>query len=114
MLLPDFKKAFDKVPPSTFVLYIYKLSNYGIYGETLEWIKIFLMNRTQKVIVIGYSSGSSAVKSGIQQGTILGPLMFLCYIYDLPSHVKSSVKLNADDELYRATDCAAHCEKRGI
>ena len=63
------------------------------------------MNRTQKVIVNGYSSSSGEVISGVPQGTVLGSLLFLCYINDLPSHVKSSVELYADD-LYRAIDCA--------
>jgi len=102
VLLLDFKKAFDKVPHQRLC---YKLSHYGIRGATLEWIKNFLVNRTQKVVVNGYDSSSREVISGVPQGTVLGPLLFLCYINDLPRHVKSSVKLYADDViLYRVID----------
>jgi len=60
------------------------------------------MNRTQKVVVNGYNSSSREVISEVPQGTVLGPLLFLCYINDLPTHLKSSVKLYADDViLYR-------------
>ena len=62
-----------------------------------------LTNRTQQVIISGYSSSPSNVISGVPQGTVLGPLLSLCYINDLPSNVKSTVKLYADDVvLYRA------------
>ena len=107
VLLLDFKKkALDKVPHQCLC---YKLSHYGIHSATLEWTKNFLMNRTPKVIVNGYSS-SSEVISGVPQGTVLGPLLFLCYINDLYT-LKSSVKLYADDViLYRTIDCAADHE----
>ena len=96
----DFKKAFDKVPHHRLC---HELSYYGIRNATLNWIQNFLTNRTQQVIISGYSSSPSNVISGVPQGTALGPLLFLCYINDLPSYVKSTVKLYADDVvLYRA------------
>ena len=75
------------------------------------WIKKLLMDRTQKMIVNGYNSSSRKVISGVPQGTVLDPLLFLCCINDLPSHVKSFVKLYADDViLYRVISCDADHE----
>ena len=97
----DFKKAFDKV------LHLQVITLW-IHNATLNWIQNFLINRTQQVIVNGYSSSPSNVISGIPQGIVLGPLLFLCYINGLPSNVRSSVKLYADDVvLYRAIHSAA-------
>ena len=96
----DFSKAFDVVPHQRLIM---KLNHYGISGDTNRWIQAFLTNRKQKVMVNGVLSGPAAVTSGVPQGTVLGPLLFLCYINDLPSVVKSQVRLFADDcLLYRA------------
>ena len=76
---------------------IRKLSHYGIRGTTLRWIQDFLTNRTQQVVGNGYSSSPSQVTSGVPQGSILGPLHFICYINDLHKEVNSTVKLYADD-----------------
>ena len=68
----------------------------------LLWITIFLNNRKQRVVVDGYFSNFADVKSGVQQGTVLGPLPFLLHINDLPSCINSKVCLFVDDcLLYR-------------
>ena len=86
-------------------------TNTNIYTwSLLTWIRNFLTNRTQCVILNGHSSQLSNVLSGVPQGTVLGPLLFLCYINDLPNNVTSRVKLYADDVLLYSpvsstTDC---------
>ena len=92
----DFAKAFDKVPHKKLC---HKLASYGIKGPVLEWISDFLSNRTQKVLVGGQISESTAVLSGVPQGTVLGLLLFLCYINDLSRSIKSKVRMHADDTL---------------
>ena len=66
----DFMKAFDKVPHQRLLL---KLQSYGIGGECLEWIRSFLSNRKQRVYVEGCLSDWADIKSGIPQGSVLGP-----------------------------------------
>ena len=98
-ILLDFSKAFDKVDHEKLC---HKLDHYGIRGIHLQWITSFLSDRTQQVIVNGKSSSFAPVKSGVPQGTVLGPLLFLVYINDLPLNVNSKVRLFADDAyLYR-------------
>ena len=74
-----------------------KLNHYGIQGTTHSWVKAFLTNRTQQVVLDGAKSGIAHVLSGVPQGTVLGPTLFLIFINDLPCRVKSSVRLFADD-----------------
>jgi hypothetical protein len=98
-LLLDFSKAFDKVPHQRLAL---KLHHYGIRGHTLKWIQSFLNNREQCVSVNGAHSQWSPVKSGVPQGSVLGPTLFLVYINDIVDDVKSNIRLFADDSiLYR-------------
>ena len=102
VILLDFTKAFDKVPHNHLC---YKLSLYGIRGSLLLWIKNFLTGRTQQVVVNGHISGHTEVTSGVPQGSVIVPLLFLLHINNLPDDITSTVKLYADDVLlYRSID----------
>ena len=90
----DFRKAFDTVPHARL---INKLYAYGIRGNLLQWIQNFLTDRKQKVIVQGEESQWADVASDIPQGSVLGPVLFLIYINDLPDVVKKFVTIFADD-----------------
>ena len=94
LILLDFSKAFDKVNHSKL---IWKLHNYGIRSNVLNWIVAFLGDRAQKVVVGGEESDTVPVTSGVPQGSVLGPILFLVYINDLPDKVTSQVRLFADD-----------------
>jgi hypothetical protein len=95
----DFSKAFDKVPHQRLLS---KLAFYGIRSNILNWISAFLSNRSQSVTVNGTHSNKIAVTSGVPQGTVLGPALFLIYINDIANNIKSSMRLFADDSiLYR-------------
>ena len=78
----DFQKAFDKVPYNRLLL---KLHCYGIRGQVLNFISDFLHHRKQRVIVHKAESQWENVLSGIPQGSILGPLLFIIFINDLPN-----------------------------
>ena len=98
-ILLDFSKAFDKVDHYKLCL---KLNHYGIRRKSLDWIRHFLTGRTQWVSINSISSSKIDVRSGVPQGTVLGPLLFLVYINDLPERIKSKIRLFADDSyLYR-------------
>ena len=94
IIILDFAKAFDKVNHS---LLIHKIQSYGITGKSNKWIKDFLADRQQAVVVNGCKSNKIHVRSGVPQGSVLGPCLFLAYINDLPSRVKSNTRLFADD-----------------
>jgi hypothetical protein len=90
----DFSKAFDKVNHS---LLVHKLKRYGVTGDLNRWIQAFLQDRQQSVVVEGEISEPIAVESGVPQGSVLGPALFLTYINDLPESVLSNTRLFADD-----------------
>ena len=96
LLILDFSKAFDKVAHKRLLL---KLEYYGIRGLVLAWIKAWLIGRTQQVALEGEYSKKSFVRSGVPQGTVLGPLCFLLFVNDLVNDITSNIKLFADDTL---------------
>ena len=99
LIIMDFAKAFDKVPHRRL---IYKLEYYGIRNHILQWITAWLSGRTQKVVLDGACSDPAPVLSGVPQGSVLGPILFLIFINDLPDNISSTVRLFADDcVLYR-------------
>ena len=92
----DFSKAFDKVSHSKLIT---KLHSYGVGGKTNKWIQAFLSGRTQSVLVEGESPSSVSVDSGVPQGSVLGPCLFLYYINDIPEGLQSAVRLFADNTI---------------
>ena len=92
----DFSKAFDKISHN---LLVYKLHHYGILEKINNWINSFLQSRTQAVVLEGVTSDYIPVQSGVQQGSVLGPSLFLFYINDIPVGLNSTTRLFADDTI---------------
>ena len=90
----DFAKAFDKVPHKRLLA---KLESYGIKGDVRGWIEDFLSDRKQRVVVGEDKSRWSDVTSGVPQGSVLGPTLFICYVNDMPEVVSGLIKMFADD-----------------
>ena len=90
----DISKAFDRVWHEGL---LFKLQSYGINGPLLGLIKDFLTDRLQRVVINGQVSSWKEILAGFPQGSILGPLLFLIYINDLPTNIDSDVKIFADD-----------------
>ena len=90
----DFSKAFDSVPHERLLL---KVEAYGIKGDLLKWIRDFLTDRKQRVVIGDKMSSWKPVTSGIPQGSVLGPILFTIFINDMPEAVDSLMKLFADD-----------------
>ena len=103
-LFLDFAKVFDSIPHERLLL---KLNALGINGNLLNWIGSFLTSRHHRVVVNGKFSSWLPVTSGVPQGSIRGPLLFLLHIDDLPSVVQhSTIKLFADDvAVYTEVKC---------
>ena len=78
----DVKKAFDTVDHA---ILLKKLSDYEVQGQTASWFKSYLKDRQQFCVVNGFSSAESRIVCGVPRGSLLGPLLFLIYINDLPN-----------------------------
>ena len=106
----DYAKAFDKVDHN---ILLAKLKRYGIKGKMYSWIKEFLTNRFQTVVVEGMKSSLQPVISGVPQGTVLGPILFIIYINDLIDVINSSKGLCfADDTKLTCSITNENCQKQ--
>ena len=94
LILFDFAKAFDMV---NHTILVQKLQCIGLHGQLLTWLNDFLTGRTMQVVIKNTLSSSKAVQSGVPQGSILGPILFLIYINNVARHLKSHYKIFADD-----------------
>ena len=95
-VLLDFITAFDKVPHQRL---LEKLRHYRVRDSLNQWIADFLADRKQEVVLDGVHSSATSVTSGVPRGTVLGPLLFLVYINDMPEKISSTTRLFADDSL---------------
>ena len=104
----DFAKAFDSVPHKRLLC---KLEAYGVSGTLLNWFKAFLCDRRQRVVINGTASDWAPVLSGVPQGSILGPLLFILYINDLPNNLQCNIKMFADDvAVYKSIVTREDCD----
>ncbi len=105
----DLAKAFDTVPHRRLLV---KLASYGITGKLLEWITDFLTGRRQRIGVAGSFSEWREVISGVPQGSVLGPILFICYINDMPDTISSFLYMYADDtKMFRRVDIEGETER---
>ena len=110
VIIMDFSKAFDKVSHWRLIL---KLRSYSVTGTVNRWIENFLSEQTQSVVCSREHSDWIPVKSGVPQGSVIGPILFLIYINDLPEEVKA--KVNSEDDaasLQHDLDHLASWEKK--
>ena len=110
ILYLDFAKAFDSVDHD---ILLAKLKSYGVSGNLLNWFIDYLHDRIQRVVVDGVASDWATVTSGVPQGSLLGPILFVIFINDFPNVVSdtSQTALYADDpKLYKSFTCLGSCE----
>ena len=105
----DFAKAFDKVDHG---LLLRKMRKIGITGKIGKWIMNFLLERFQQVVVTNQKSKKSSVISGVPQGSVLGPLLFLIMINDINHNIESNVSLFADDTRISSRIGSEDCVER--
>ena len=100
----DYSSAFTSV---NHILLLHKLRHsFNITGHALSWVKSYLDERTQRVVLNGKHSGWTPVQSGVPEGSILGPILFACYIADIPQHMKTNCIMYADDvKLFHRIQC---------
>ena len=97
----DFQKAFDNVPHQRLIL---KLKSHGMGNSIINWIEQWLTDRRHRVVVDGEVSSWKSVLSGVPQGSVLGPILFLVYINDLEEGVIGKILKFADDtKMFRKT-----------
>ena len=99
----DFQKAFDKVPHRRLIS---KVKSHGITGDLSNWIENWLSNRKQRVVINGKSSEWTSVNSGVPQGSVLGPVLFLIYINDIDENITCRISKFADDTKITNTVCS--------
>lgn len=101
VIYTDFEKAFDRV--DHFIL-LAKLHVLGIHGDLLRWVKSYLTNRSQTVVIGGYRSDYVSIPSGVPQGSLLGPLLYNAFLYDIYTCIShSKFLMYADDtKIFRA------------
>jgi len=90
----DISKAFDRV---WHIVLLKQIESIGIQGPLLSWIKNYLLNRKQRVVINNSNSQWRDIKAGVPQGSILGPLLFIIFINDIVTDIQSTIKLFADD-----------------
>ena len=109
LILLEFSKAFDNI---NHIKLLHKLHQHGVSSHTPNWIKAFLLGRTQCVALEGDTSSYLPVTSGVHLGSVLGPILFLLYINDLFEQIHSQVRLFVDDTaIYLAVNSESNCNK---
>ena len=105
----DFAKTFDSVPHQQILM---KIKGYGISDKIRKWIEDVLFQRNQQVVVNGIKSLVAIVLSGIPQSSVLGPLIFICFIKDMPEVVHSSIQMFADNtKIIRPVNNPEHAQR---